>query len=280
MQLNFNFCGIGPKLLVTLEDNNNNNNKNNNVTNNEENITQIQFGNIEALTKYEKIVTIKNISPIPASLELKTIKDNNTSFQLSHSEMTINPKECKNLQITAFLRDTLKFTDELQIIVKNGNNHNIPILSKGVGTTLKSSINMDIIDLGNQFSNKECNKSFRIENCGKRTQTIVWNYLTAVTPNITEDKNINKQISLEDHEKHETESVKSFTSYASAISMQSTTMLPHAYDNNTKGDKNLQGTDEKTKLSIFDITPNKVTLKPGTAMDFKIIGFTQNEGIM
>merc|ERR1712129_118264 len=36
---------------------------------------------------------------------------------------------------------------------------------------------MDLIDFSNQFTNSKFSKSFRIENRGKRAQTITWEYI-------------------------------------------------------------------------------------------------------
>eukprot|EP00485_Elphidium_margaritaceum_P018572 CAMPEP_0202723760 /NCGR_PEP_ID=MMETSP1385-20130828/168204_1 /ASSEMBLY_ACC=CAM_ASM_000861 /TAXON_ID=933848 /ORGANISM="Elphidium margaritaceum" /LENGTH=106 /DNA_ID=CAMNT_0049389085 /DNA_START=1 /DNA_END=318 /DNA_ORIENTATION=+ len=54
---------------------------------------------------------------------------------------------------------------------------------------------MKCIEFGNQFTNNKCQKSFRVENRGKRAQTMMWSFLKRKEPakndTAENDENVN-----------------------------------------------------------------------------------------
>ena len=182
--IKFHFIGIGPKLKLSIKQLPNsldsvpmssrskNSQKSGTATipsqaEDDEDITEINFGNIAALQKHEKILLIENICPIDANIRAEIFKDN-SSYTIDIEDAVIKPNEILPIKINVFLNDTVKVNDELMITVNETDDISLALLSRGIGTTLVPSIDMKSIDFSNQFTNNKCSKSFRMENRGKR----------------------------------------------------------------------------------------------------------------
>ena len=183
--IKFHFIGIGPALKLSLKKEppsipltsrskssqkshrSNKSQKSQNTEKEDEELTKINFGNIEALKTHERVLLIQNICPIDACIHAEVYKDN-SCYTIDIQDAIIKPNEILPIKINVFLNDTVKVNDDLMITVNEGNDIVLSLLSRGIGTTLVPSIDMNAIDFANQFTNNKCSKSFRIENRGKR----------------------------------------------------------------------------------------------------------------
>jgi hypothetical protein len=62
----------------------------------------------------------------------------------------------------------------MSIDIQDGTMYNISLQAQGEGSTMVPSGPVDVIDFGNRTTNILCNKTFKLENKGRRTQTITW----------------------------------------------------------------------------------------------------------
>ena len=68
-----------------------------------------------------------------------------------------------------------RFSDKLQLNVVNGPSLTIPLSACGRGTTLVTEPPIgSVLDLGPQFSQTVCRRTFLLRNSGRRHQTITW----------------------------------------------------------------------------------------------------------
>ena len=177
IQIKFHFVGIGPKLKLMLRpDSSTISPRHHHVHSGhdvdaagaeEETLSEINFGNVLALKKHEKVLLIENICPIEASIHAEVYKGN-SSYSIEIDDALIKPNEVLAVTVSAYLNDTIKVTDDLMITVAEGDDIVVSLLSKGVGTTLVPSVDMNSIDFENQFTNNKCTKTFRMENRGRR----------------------------------------------------------------------------------------------------------------
>jgi hypothetical protein len=67
------------------------------------------------------------------------------------------------------------FSDKIQIDIENGPVRTVPLSGVGRGTTLVSDPPMtSVLDLGPHFSRSVLRRTFRLTNCGRRHQSIIW----------------------------------------------------------------------------------------------------------
>ncbi|ORX48158.1 hypothetical protein BCR36DRAFT_329786 [Piromyces finnis] len=153
--------GIGPTISLSTE--------------------EINWGKIKVLENNTTVLEINNNSPIPAKFECNTVNGNSIYTISKHSDI-IQPYSKYPLTITAFLDDSVKFTDTLKIDVKSDKVHNIKLISQGIGTTIVFPEDFTKINFGDVFSNRKCFKTFKIKNCGRRTHTLHWLYRNPPQP--------------------------------------------------------------------------------------------------
>eukprot|EP01083_Nonionella_stella_P070445 188492_1 len=269
LQTKFHFVGIGPKLRSSLKDDEDT-----------DGVREIQFGNIVALHSHCKTLLIENIGPIAASLHAEVRKPN-SCYSIDVSDVVIKPNETLPITVSVYLNDTVKVSDDLIINVFDSNDDiTVCLLSRGVGTTLVPSVEMKLIDFENQFTNNKCSKSIRIENRGKRAQTIVWNYVKRKDDIIetVEVQNENENDANISH-MNDDQSEMSFGGKSFA-SVGSTATSIAVSGNNKYKSSALDEDDDDEMQSIFRITPAKITLQPNTAVDFKLIAKSTEEGVI
>eukprot|EP01084_Bolivina_argentea_P248539 415761_1 len=273
LQIKFHFIGIGPKLKLTLK-------QQETPRDNEDMLNEINFGNIVALKQHSKILLIENICPIEASIHAE-INKTNSSYTIDVDDAIIKPNETLPITINVFLNDTIKVNDDLMMTVLDGDDIIVSLLSRGIGTTLVPSIDMKTIDFENKFTNNKCSKSFRIENRGRRAQTIMWNYVKRKEEIIeVEDQNENEDTSNMDAINNDTESEMSIGGKSFASIGSTATMVMGGLSNKYKSNLLDEDEDENCVPSIFKITPNKITLQPNTAVDFKISAKSGEQGVI
>lgn len=80
------------------------------------------------------------------------------------------------LVITALLDDTIKFAETLLIHIHNGETLSVPLCAQGYGSTICIDAPNHVIDFDQQFSNRECKRTFSLANKGRRSQKLTFSY--------------------------------------------------------------------------------------------------------
>ena len=132
---------------------------------------EVKFGKIQVLNEHLLTLSLKNTSPIPANYTCEILNDK-AAWKVSPASGTLNAGFEKEIQITANLNDTIKFTDILKISVQNGPIHEIQLVAQGTGTTIVYDEEIKNIDFSEVYSNRSHEKSFLVENKGRRAQTL------------------------------------------------------------------------------------------------------------
>ena len=112
---------------------------------------EIKWGNINCLKDDVRTLKITNDSLIPAALNF-FLKIARSRYELSVREAVLEAQESLLLDITANVDDTIVHKDELHIIVQDSDNLMVPLSSKGIGTTMYCSQDIQIIDFGPQLT--------------------------------------------------------------------------------------------------------------------------------
>jgi hypothetical protein len=131
IQAALNFNCIGPRIVVDQR--------------------EVKWGNIECLKDSKRILKVTNDSLIPAALNF-FLKVARSRYELSLREAVLDAQESLYLEITANVDDTIVHKDELHIIVQDSDNLMVPLSSKGTGTTMYCSQDIQIIDFGPQLT--------------------------------------------------------------------------------------------------------------------------------
>lgn len=137
----------------------------------------VKWGDIDVLKNIERTLKVTNDSLIPAEIQTLVMK-RGSRFKVDIPSLSLAPGEVANLKVTAFLDDMQPFRDELVLVVTEGGQVKVPLIAKGIGTTIFSEpydlSNEPRVDIGDQFTSRNCKKSFVIKNRGPKTQTLTW----------------------------------------------------------------------------------------------------------
>jgi adenylate kinase family enzyme len=145
--------GIGPNVLLST--------------------TELNWGKIQVLKENVSTLTLTNDSPIPANFTCATVSDSSV-FRVEPQFGTIAPGGTINIDVTAYLDDTLKFTDILKVGVQSDGIHEVQLVARGQGTTITFDEGLRLVDFQDVFSNRECSREFILVNKGRRAQTLHW----------------------------------------------------------------------------------------------------------
>lgn len=135
--------------------------------------TELNWGKIQVLKDATSTLTLTNDSPIPANFNCATVSEP-SSFTVEPSAGVIAPGGVVNIVVTAFLDDTLKFTDILKVSVASDGIFEVQLVARGQGTTITFDEGLKNVDFHDVFSNRECSKEFVLVNRGQRVQTLHW----------------------------------------------------------------------------------------------------------
>jgi hypothetical protein len=172
----FLFNGVGPKVKSS--------------------IMELRYGCLDCLKDYTKSFTLSNSSSITAAIKM-FLKMGRSKFRLSVHELVLEPYEDFVVEIIANLDDSVPCKDELHIIVEEGDNLMIPLSAIGSGSTMHCAQDLNVIDLGIQLTNTNFEKSFVLENKGRRQQYLRWTNVSVITENkkrAAQVKKMNKEV--------------------------------------------------------------------------------------
>eukprot|EP00606_Chrysophyceae_sp_TOSAG23-5_P001379 GSChrysophyteH2.ASY1.ANO1.1161.1 assembled CDS len=147
------FNVIGPKIVVDQVD--------------------MRWGNVECLKDSTRTLRITNDSLIMANMKL-FLKQARSKFELATRELTLEPFEYFDLDITANLDDSVVCKEEVHFIIDQSDNVMVPLSAKGVGTTMHCGTDLNELDMGVQLTNTQFEKRIVLENKGRRPQYLKW----------------------------------------------------------------------------------------------------------
>ena len=135
--------------------------------------SELNWGKIPVLENRPFVLSLHNDSLIAAKFECSVFSSFSV-FTVTPTSGTIAPGEVFPVNVSAFLDDTLQFSDILKVMIHMGSTFEIPLEAKGSGTTIRINDSMKDVNFANVFSNVECKREFIVTNKGRRTQTLVW----------------------------------------------------------------------------------------------------------
>jgi hydrocephalus-inducing protein len=133
----------------------------------------INWGKLPALKQDSKELKITNVCLIKAPFQC-FIKGKNSAWEVDVRAGVIEPGESLTLNLSVYLDDTVRFTDELHVLIEEGKQFVIPLRAVGIGTTVYCEQSMKTIDFGNQFTSQTSTKVMTLENRGRRALTLTW----------------------------------------------------------------------------------------------------------
>lgn len=214
------FNTVGPKIIVEC--------------------TELKWGNIECLKDYPKTLKLTNVGPINASMKIFT-KLARSCYRIEMRELVLEAHRSHDLVIVANLDDSVVTKDEVHIIVDEGDNLMVPLIAKGIGTTMFCKHGVEVMDLGVQLTNMVFEKQIVLENKGRRPQQLKW------------------------HNKTLEEENSARLAKAKKLGKDPSSKLP----------KNLAPVEPS-----FTVTPEEITLRSRTATTFTFRGFSATPRIL
>jgi hydrocephalus-inducing protein len=145
--------GVGPRVLPDVD--------------------SIAWGSIPCLIDSHRSVTLTNDSKIPAPYRT-FIKGARSKFRVDVREGTLAPGESVTLTVTANCDDAGTHSDELHVIVAEGEGRRVTLSAKGTGTTIWCDDDLSVLQFGTVFSSAPCVRRITVENKGRKQQTIQW----------------------------------------------------------------------------------------------------------
>ena len=196
--------------------------------------TELKWGNIECLKDSERMLTVKNVGLISASMKL-FLKMARSCYRIETHDLVLEAQQSYDLKVIANLDDSVVNKDEIHLVVDEGDNLMVPLIAKGIGTTMYCKDPIDVLDLGVQLTNAPFEKQIVLENKGRRPQILKW---------------LNKSVQLENAAR---------LAKAKKLGKDLTQKLP----------KNLAPIEP-----AFTVSPEEITLRPRTATTFTFKGFS------
>ncbi|XP_014668502.1 PREDICTED: LOW QUALITY PROTEIN: hydrocephalus-inducing protein homolog [Priapulus caudatus] len=150
-------------------------------------VLSLDWGVTPVLTHIKKTVTLSNESLIPAEFVAYMLRPGSV-WKINPDGAVVNPRESLELTITAYLDDSVRFQDRVQIDIENGQSITIPTSAIGQGTTIVSEPPLGpVADLGYHFSNFPLSRKYRLTNRGRRHHQITWSTAGHLPPGESAD---------------------------------------------------------------------------------------------
>ncbi|XP_043979545.1 hydrocephalus-inducing protein homolog [Gambusia affinis] len=136
-------------------------------------VSQLKFGSIPVLTDVTRTLELLNQSPIPA--HFNSLIHEKSYWRVDPSEGVVPPESQLELKIVANLKDTLHFTDKMEISIRHGRTHSVSLSATGTGTTIVSDKPLGpTLDLGTHFYFVPYEYKFKLTNLGLRHHRMFW----------------------------------------------------------------------------------------------------------
>jgi hydrocephalus-inducing protein len=214
----------------------------------------LDFGLMPVLNAKTSVLKVHNDSPIPAAFKAFVTKKGSV-FAVHPPVGRMEPNSSVDLRVIAYLDDNPKQTDVIHVVAEEGADYTATVAARGDGTTIKAETPIDQLRLGPVFTGQSLKKTFRLENQGRRAQTLSFEFVRR----LVSDKSGKSTTSKPGTRPATGADVPAAA--ASAVEKKDATKAP------------------KEAKTIFTITPDKITLQPFTAMIFTVEGTTNEAGI-
>lgn len=138
----------------------------------------INFDKIPVLISHTVNVVLQNNSPIPAVYLAKLAgvfaASAHGPYSIEPTDAVIPPFASLTVKVTAFLNDTVKFTEILQLVIKSSSTFEIPLNAKGTGSTILFDCDLHDVDFQYLMTHRPSIKNVTLTNKGKRAHSICW----------------------------------------------------------------------------------------------------------
>lgn len=95
-------------------------------------------------------------------------------WSVSEKTLHLQPEETREIEVSCYLNDTVKYSSVLACDVKNRGVLKCRLLAKGIGTAIQVTPKIGgICDLGPQLTKTVITKKFLFKNCGNRFHKII-----------------------------------------------------------------------------------------------------------
>jgi hydrocephalus-inducing protein len=132
---------------------------------------ELEYNNVEVLKDYIEKIVVKNESKIPAEYTAFT-KNKESVWKVIQRHGVLNPDEEKEIEVVCNADEVQKFTDTLHIIINNGDDLEVKLNAKGIGSTLYCKDNLNVVDFGTEYTFSNITKEFFLENRGRKQMKI------------------------------------------------------------------------------------------------------------
>ena len=142
----------------------------------------VDWGKTPVLQDATRTLALFNDSLIPATYHAMTRKaPPNTSFAIAVPTETLAPGETREIDISVFLDDTVRVSEELILQIKDSPERTLTLTATGTGSTIVGTVgdatvtsDLATLDFGDHYSNRLCQMEVTLENRGRKPQTLTW----------------------------------------------------------------------------------------------------------
>ena len=136
----------------------------------------VDWGKTNVLQNISRPLTLFNDSLIPATFNALTRKPPpSTSFTIPAPTDTLAPGEKRDLELSIYLDDTVKVSEELLVQTKDAEDQKVTLTALGIGSTIWCEQgDLSVLDFGDHYSNRLCSMEITLENRGRKAQTLTW----------------------------------------------------------------------------------------------------------
>ena len=229
-------------------------------------VDSIEFGKIPVLQDFQYHLYMHNPSLIAA--EFKTfIAAKDSAFTVDIREGSLQPQESCMITVTVHVDETMKFLDELHVLILEGDDVCIPLSAVGTGTTIRcEELDKNItekdscstkLNFGSQLTNSKFTMEVVLQNLGRRSQNIQWR------------QNLELQESQEKQ--------KPMAGTKSNNANMNVTMLALGAITSMKSGIDAMGAQTDP---VFTVTPDRIKIPPKTACTFVVSGISPQPGLV
>jgi len=136
--------------------------------------TEMRWGSIECLKDSARTIRLSNTGLTDANMKL-FLKMARSNYSLGgRHDLSLKVGDSCELTVVANLDDSVVCKDEMHVVVDEGDNLMVPLIAKGIGTTMHCNDKVDVMDLGIRLTNNPIEKKITLENKGRRPQQLRW----------------------------------------------------------------------------------------------------------
>lgn len=125
------------------------------------------------LKDYPQKLTLTNDSDIEADFHAFT-KNKVSIFKPIQKHGIIRPKESCEIEVLCCADDAVKVNDVLHFVIKEGDDVEVQLRAKGIGSTLFCKDDLTYINMGVNYTFRKVTKEIFVENKGRKPQKLVW----------------------------------------------------------------------------------------------------------